>query len=55
MKFFSIIFFLCSIQSCSSINKELGLKDDNVFEESVENYIKKETGIEVDFTPIQEE
>lgn len=30
------------------------MKDDNVFEQTAEEFIKEETGIEVEFTPSQE-
>lgn len=36
------------------MNQELGLKDDNAFEQAAEKFIKEETGIEVEFTPHEE-
>lgn len=51
MKFLVPFALLTWFQSCSMINQELGLKDDNVFEEAAEEFIKEETGIEVEFTP----
>lgn len=40
--------FLCS---CGAINKKIGLEDDNPIEETVEEVIKIETGLNVDLTP----
>lgn len=37
--------------SCSEINKKLGLPDDNLAEEVIEDVIKEETGVDVDLTP----
>ena len=52
MKKKSLIFFIaCALCSCSSLNEEVGLKDDNLLEETVEAVIKEETGLEVDLTP----
>lgn len=42
-----IIFFI----SCSSINKDLGLKDDNLGEQIIEDVIKMEIGLDIDLTP----
>lgn len=39
------------LHSCSDFNKEIGLKDDNPLEQAVEQIIKDETGMDVDFTP----
>lgn len=38
------------LTSCSDFNKEIGLKDDNPIEQAIEQIIKEETGIVVDFT-----
>lgn len=43
------------LPSCSSFNKEIGMKDDNPVEQAVEEMIKDETGIVVDFTPEPQE
>jgi len=51
MKFIATCLLLSSLQGCSLMNQELGLKDDNVFEQAAEEFIKEETGIEVEFTP----
>ena len=37
--------------SCSKINSMLGLQDDNIMEEVVEDVIKQETGLDMDLTP----
>ena len=36
---------------CSYLNKATGLKQDNVIEETVEEYIEHNLGIEIDLTP----
>ena len=40
---------------CALINKKLGFKDDNVFEEIVENHFEDQTGLDIDFTPFSDE
>ena len=50
---FLILAVLCC--SCSGMNKYFGLKDDNIVEEMVEEFVKEETGINVDFTPFSHE
>jgi hypothetical protein len=40
---------------CSYVNKKLGLKDDNIAEEIIEEVIKKETGLSIDLTPESKE
>jgi len=40
---------------CSYINQKLGLMDDNVIEESIENVIESKTGLSFDLTPGSEE
>ncbi len=39
------------LTSCSSINRLLGLKDDNFAEEATEEVIKAKTGLTIDLTP----
>ena len=51
MKFVATCLLLSALQGCSLMNQELGLKDDNVFEQATEKFIKDETGIEIEFTP----
>lgn len=41
---------ILSLQSCSLINKKLGLADDNIGEEIAEAVIKEEFGVDVDLT-----
>lgn len=40
-----------SLASCSNVNERLGLQDDNIGEEIVEDVIKGRTGYDVDITP----
>lgn len=54
MKFVATCLLLTALQSCSLMNQELGLKDDNAFEQAAEKFIKEETGIDVEFTPNEE-
>lgn len=44
----SMSFLFCS---CSSINKWVGLPDDNFIEEAAEDVVQHEVGINFDFTP----
>lgn len=44
---------LLVLASCSELNKEAGLKDDNKLEQFLEEQIQEKTGIKVDFTPGQ--
>lgn len=46
---------LALITSCSELNQKLGLKDDNVVEETAEFVIDKELGVDVDLTPASKE
>ncbi len=39
------------ILSCSSINKQLGLKDDNFYEQIIEFIFNEEFGTDIDLTP----
>lgn len=43
------------LPSCSQINEKLGLPDDNLGEEVIENVIKEEVGVIVDLTPASPE
>jgi hypothetical protein len=40
---------------CQYLNKKVGLEDDNIIEEAVENKIEDVTGLDVDLTPHSEE
>lgn len=42
-------------QACSKINQTLGLKDDNIIEEKVEDAIESKLGLDVDLTPSSRE
>lgn len=46
---FSIL--LLVLCGCSPINKWLGLPDDNIAEEMIEDIIKGRTGLDIDLTP----
>lgn len=39
------------LPSCSRLNKDVGLKDDNDVEQRIEKLIEDKTGIKVDLTP----
>lgn len=39
------------LPSCSDLNRKLGLPDDNLAEEVIEDVIKEELGGDVDLTP----
>lgn len=39
------------IGGCSLINQRLGLKDDNLIEEAIEQELKDRTGVELDLSP----
>lgn len=39
------------LPSCSDLNKKVGLPDDNLIEEVVEDVIKEELGPDIDLTP----
>ena len=47
--YLAVLFFCCL--SCSVMNKDLGLPDDNPFEEGIEYLIEEETGVKMNFTP----
>lgn len=50
-----LILISLSFLSCSSINKKLGLQNDNDFEEVLEEIIDAKTGLNVDLTPLDPE
>jgi len=39
-----------AIGGCSYINKQLGLRDDNLFEELLEEGIESQTGVDIDLS-----
>ena len=46
------ILIVCSfVGGCSYINKKLGLDQDNIFEEIIEQIIKEEINLDIDLTP----
>ncbi len=45
------VLFTLSFVSCSELNEKIGLKDDNIAEEFLENVVESKTGLDVDFTP----
>ena len=45
-----LVLFGC-LCSCSYLNQQLGLKDDNLGEEIIEEVIELKTGIDLDLTP----
>jgi hypothetical protein len=51
MRILSLSIACIILCSCSSINKQFGIQDDNPIEETVEEIIKVETGLNIDLTP----
>jgi starvation-inducible outer membrane lipoprotein len=51
MKKTIFIFLALALSSCSYINKQMGLKDDNMIENNIENVIEHESGLQIDLTP----
>lgn len=51
LKKMMIIGAFLSLHSCGWVNDRLGLKPDNVLEESIEFMIEKEVGLDIDLTP----
>ena len=47
----ALVSIFLATSACSQINKFLNLKDDNIFEEFVEDIIDMETGLKIDLTP----
>lgn len=47
---------LCSLafDGCTRINARLGLKQDNIFEELIEEIIEAKIGVDIDLTPENE-
>jgi len=46
--YLAVLFFCFS--SCSVMNKDLGLPDNNPFEQGIEYLIEEETGVKMEFT-----
>ncbi len=51
MKKHLLIGVILLLTSCEEFNKKVGLRDNNPIELAVEEVIKEETGVEVNFTP----
>lgn len=51
----ALAFTAVGVTACAKINKKLGLKDDNLIEEIIENVVEENLGIKVDFTPSSKE
>lgn len=51
MRLISLVILGLSLSGCSPINQFFKLEDDNVIEEILEDVLKHETGIDIDFTP----
>jgi len=45
------IVLMCTVVSCSYLNKQLNLPDDHPMEELTEFVIEKQTGLDIDLTP----
>lgn len=39
------------VGGCSYVNEKLGLRDDNIIEEAIENKIEDTTGLNIDLSP----
>lgn len=51
----AIVLIAGACGSCSYVNKQLGLSDDNVFEEKIEEVISDQFNIDIDLTSDSEE
>lgn len=45
-----IILFAIVMSGCSQVNQALGLDDENIFEEVLEDVVNTKTGVDIDFT-----
>ena len=52
---FVCIILLLIFGGCHYINEKIGLSDDNVIEEFIEETIKEKTGLDLDLTPKSKE
>lgn len=50
-----MILFGAYLGSCSYINRKLGMSDDNLIEEAIEDKIEDATGLDIDLTPDSQE
>ena len=53
--FFCCMLFISAFPSCSYFSHELGLEEDNIAEEILEDIILIRTGVDVDLTPATQE
>lgn len=51
MRYALLAILLITLDSCSMINKKVGLPDDNLIEECAEILLDVETGLNVDLSP----
>lgn len=51
MRLVSVFMMSLVLCSCSTLNRWVGLEDDNFIEEAVEDVVQNETGLNFDFTP----
>ena len=49
--FVGILVLACLFGGCRALNKKLGLQNDNVIEEAIEEIIELNTGLKIDLTP----
>lgn len=50
-KWVTVMTTIMTLSGCEPVNRYLGLQDDNIGEELIEEAIKLETGMNVDLTP----
>lgn len=51
----AIIIIVALVGGCTRVNQYLGLSDDNIFEETLEEQIQRYSGLEVDLSPVSPE
>lgn len=49
--FFIVFCLILIVNSCQSFNDKVGLEDDNLIEESLEELVEQKIEIDMDFTP----
>jgi hypothetical protein len=49
------IILILMLGGCQYLNRKIGLEDDNVIEEFIEERIKEKTGLDLDLTPLSNE
>lgn len=45
------VLVLILVAGCTALNRKANLKDDNFFEETIEELIEAKTGLDIDLTP----